>query len=250
MDKKQRFFIYEGRELLLLFVLAIGVSVFAFTLGVHLGKGLPQAELSHSIHQSDSAVETGEEPSPSRYELTEEAKKGDDEAKELLDKKIYSEVLSTGIRLEKERAVELPESSKGTEHSSDAHSDLKRLKDMANEMKQKHGGDQPPAESAQLAKPAPEGEYTLQVGAFPSIDEAGGRLKKLEAMGVKPFVRPAKINGKSWYRVYIGGYPTMEEAERFGKDYVSKHVIQEFVTKNMPSDQFEEETYDAKGRDH
>ena len=38
MEQKQRFFIYDRKEMGVLLFLGVMVAIFAFTLGVHLGK--------------------------------------------------------------------------------------------------------------------------------------------------------------------------------------------------------------------
>lgn len=58
--------------------------------------------------------------------------------------------------------------------------------------------------------------YRLQMGAFSSSESAFQKKQELEAL----FIEEVKVvmdnrNGKQYYKVYMGSYPTMSEAESF-----------------------------------
>jgi cell division protein FtsN len=118
MEKKQRFFIYDRKEVGVLLLLGVMVAVFAFTLGVHLGKrvtgkaspsghGVP-TETSSPVTEAPSLAETEQamtQPTavpPAMVEASEEA----------INHATHDEVSRTGVKLEDSRQLELPEKTK------------------------------------------------------------------------------------------------------------------------------------------
>jgi cell division protein FtsN len=61
--------------------------------------------------------------------------------------------------------------------------------------------------TALASGPAHSGDFTVQVSAFQSYDEAKAYSAQLERKGFKPFIVAAEIKGKgTWYRVRIGSF--------------------------------------------
>ena len=58
------------------------------------------------------------------------------------------------------------------------------------------------------------GEYTVQVSAWMTQQKADAEAAKLSAAGYTAFVEDASVGGESWYRVRVGRYATMQEAEQ------------------------------------
>jgi cell division protein FtsN len=69
----------------------------------------------------------------------------------------------------------------------------------------------PPAEKRSAAVQA--GEFTVQVSAFQTPEEAEAYKASLSRKGYNPYVIPAEITGKGvWYRVRVGRYETKNKA--------------------------------------
>jgi DedD protein len=58
------------------------------------------------------------------------------------------------------------------------------------------------------------GSYTIQVSAWMTKQKAEAEAAKLSAAGYTAFVEDAYVGGGSWYRVRVGRYTTMEEAQQ------------------------------------
>jgi len=58
------------------------------------------------------------------------------------------------------------------------------------------------------------GDYTVQVSAWMTQQKADAEAAKLSAAGYTAFVEDAYVGGGNWYRVRIGRYATMEEAQQ------------------------------------
>lgn len=68
------------------------------------------------------------------------------------------------------------------------------------------------------SQPSQASYYTLQVGAFSSINSVEAFKETLTKKGYHPLVEKVTVEGKTWYRVYVGKYSSKEEAQ--------KHVIE------------------------
>lgn len=76
---------------------------------------------------------------------------------------------------------------------------------------------------------SPIGKYTVQVGSYPTEDEATKQTERLKKEGHSAFFVEAKVkNGeatKTWYRVSVGLFATKKEAEVLMKDLVSEKKV-------------------------
>lgn len=205
MDKKQRIFLYERKEILILGVLACLVALFSFTLGVHLGKKVTPAK-STSAPSTQVAIEGGRDAVPSNLELQEQQKLQQGAIDESLQKNLQKEVGTTGIRTDISRPVELPK-----------------------ETVAEKAGAQPP-----MAPAVKAGKYTLQVGSYLTEKEADERTHALDALGMKPFRGTGTVSGKQRFRVYLGGFPTKREAEEAARRYQKDRVIDSFLVVPTP----------------
>ena len=238
MDQKQRFFIYDRKEMGVLLLLGLMVAVFAFTLGVHLGKRVaPKPDVS-STHQAE-AVETLPDQVPNRQELTEQGKGAQQAADESLNESLKEEVDRTGLRLDTARQVQLPEQplsqNAGATTDTKPSASPRPIKKAASSDAPKSAVDSESAQTdfAALRRVPPEGRFTLQIGSYPSLEEARDQSESLEALGLKPFVRPAEVKGRQWYRVYLDGFPNREMAEKAGARLLGQHKIEAYVVSKM-----------------
>jgi cell division septation protein DedD len=163
-----------------------------------------------------SALPTSSDQVPNRQELTEQSKGAQQAADESLNQALHDEVARTGIKLDSPKQVQLPEKTKSAESTAAAPT--------------KHSEK---VESAAFTREAPQGKFTLQIGSFPTLEEARDQADSLEAMALKPFMRPAEVKGKRWYRVYVGGFNTLDAAEKTGAGYLSQRMIEGFIVTKM-----------------
>lgn len=201
MEPKHRFFIYDRKEMIVLSLLGVFVALFAFTLGIHLGKRLIPA---HS--GSGSAVEAvsgAPDAIPGRQELVDASKDLQEQVDDSLSRSLHEEVVKTGIKLDQPRAVKLPENAKTTEA----------------------GATQAVGDAVSMT-----GAYALQIGSFPSLDEARDRIRALEQKGLKPSLKIADLEGKGvWYRVVLSGFASKDAAEKAGQMHRNNKTIRSFV---------------------
>ncbi len=217
MEKRQNFYVYDRREMVVLVFLGLLVGVFCFTLGMHLGRriGTLAAEQGLTAH---SAVKIAQDELPGRTELSEAGKVADAIADEELNKTVHHEVTKSGVHLDTPRSIALPQHARA-----------------------RHGGATTLPESRAaaglpaLARAVPQGLFTLQIGSYGSVHEAAQKVHALEGQGLTPFVRSVFIEKKGqWYRVYLGGYQNAREAEEQGQSFTRRGVVKAFIVAKMP----------------
>lgn len=224
MEQKQRFFIYDRKEIIVLVFLGLTVALFAFTLGVHLGKKVGHRTAQESA-PSTRLAETGKDELPGRTELVDQMKHTEEAADTALNLQAHEEVARTGIKLDQPKQVALPEKPKSQEAGATTlgqHTEQVEdaMKDRAKKI---------------LARPAPLGRFTLQIGSYPTVKDALQKIDTLESVGMKPFLREVDLSDKGqWFRIYIGGYVSHDEAKQVGTQYQDQHVIDNFVVTKMP----------------
>ena len=196
---------------------------------------------------------------PNRQELTEQAKGAQQAADESLNQALHDEVARTGIKLDTPRQLALPEKTisknggattgsppvveetapvkaapaPGVPAASAAH-EAATAPDKGTYPARIESDSAPKPGNAEvdavaLHRPAPEGRFTIQIGSYPVLEEARDQSDSLEALGLKPYMRPANVRGKQWYRLYVGGFATKDAAEKMGTRYVSQHMIEAYI---------------------
>jgi cell division protein FtsN len=240
MEQKQRFFIYDRKEMGVLLLLGVMVAIFAFTLGVHLGKRVGPHGVAGGPADAET-IPTVPDKIPNRQELTEQAKGAQQAADESLNQALHDEVARTGIKLDTPRQVELPDkpvaknagATTGDRSAQEVKPVAKTEAKHETPVKAETKPAQAEADAVALHRPAPAGKFTLQIGSYPVLDEARDQSDSLEALGMKPFMRPAEVKGKRWFRLYVGGFKTKDAAEKMGARYVSQHMVEAYIVSKM-----------------
>jgi len=92
--------------------------------------------------------------------------------------------------------------------------------------KQPLSGETQPAVKATNPPPATTGgNYLVQVGAFNDLSSARLAADRFKKQGYRTAIKdPYPADRKTVYRVWLGGYPTREEAQRVKDELVKKSV--------------------------
>ena len=162
-----------------LIALGLMVAVFAFTLGIHLGKRVKGGKAATEVAIDPAQVPTLQDSVPNKQELAEQAKGAQAAADEELSQTLRAkwrnpESSSTRLarfnflKIQSPRTVVRPpfRESRGRRGRSSRR--------RAAESKRS---------ASDLAK------YTLQVGSYPTEDEAQEQVDSLRAHGLRPFLR-------------------------------------------------------------
>jgi septal ring-binding cell division protein DamX len=67
--------------------------------------------------------------------------------------------------------------------------------------------------TAATLPPTGTGNFTIQVSSWMTQAKANGEAARLTAAGFPAYVAEGTVEGETWYRVRIGRYATMADAE-------------------------------------
>jgi DedD protein len=75
--------------------------------------------------------------------------------------------------------------------------------------------------------------FTVQIGSFPTQGEAEKLTKTLQDKGFKTSYIPAKVNGQVWYRVNVGLFGTIKEAQDYKKEFLEKTKMSSAIVQRV-----------------
>jgi cell division protein FtsN len=240
MADKPSLYVVEKKEVIILVVLFVLVTVLSFTLGVRYGESVGK-KLAYEQEQAAREI-GGNEAEPGSGSLGKSAEHKDEagslEKSEKGEKSEKEVKIETGEKPEakaeapKARESHSPEeAAKGTHVAPgasrgnvDKNSDeylLNALKDAGVEAP---GGKAPkdaelPAEVKEAPAKAPSrarsGSYVIQVGSHPTENEANAQVRSLQGHHVAAeILAPFKDKQGEWHRVVISGFRSKKEADK------------------------------------
>jgi|GEM_PF-854919 len=108
MRKQHPLFIYDGREVVTLGLMAFVAGSFLFTAGLHYGKRLGLRPVIEIQPGEGKAYPTVTDKVPNRQELFEQGRVSAEAAEKILGDILREQVLKNGVKLDRERQTELP----------------------------------------------------------------------------------------------------------------------------------------------
>lgn len=230
MEDKSKLFVFDKKEVLLIFVFILVIASTAFTVGVRMGmkwqlenQGITKADID--------TVKLKSQNEEYADKLLNENANTEKDIKEEANKRLKEEIERAGkgtTNLELKQEVKIKEET-ATEQTTDSKPDTGNLIDSYNITDDKTTAvEDTPKEAVedinqqdgdvQLANNL-KGKYTVQVGAYKTLDEAKSFASGFEVRGYSPIINEVKIPNKgTWYRVSVGAFGTRNEA----KDYIVK----------------------------
>lgn len=183
MSENTKLYVFEKKEVLLLFIFMILIALTSFLLGVKMGK-------SYSL---ENAGITAADKKTIELKSTEEEVILNDQTK----------VAPT---------AEVSDEAKQKEQFDESY---KKLQDEFSKLN-KNESSEPKSE---MAKDSYVGKYTIQLGSNRSLADSEKFAEGFRARGYNPIINEVKIEGQGmWYRVSLGIFDSLQEA----KDYIIK----------------------------
>jgi cell division protein FtsN len=220
MEDNSKLFVFEKKEVALIFLFIVIISITAFTLGVRVGKKLVQERAG--ITPAD--IKTIELKSPKEEYVDE-----------VMGTSRLDEVVGTQDDVQDEHLEKIDQALKELKKSDfnpepvTANEVSNDTSDLSSEL-----GDQPvitaPAvvESANILK----GKFTIQLGSYDNVEDATNFAEGFVARGYDPIINQVQIAGKgTWFRVSLGTFETITQAKEYikkeqtlfqGQDYIIK----------------------------
>lgn len=255
MSSKPSLYVVERKEVVILVVIFILVTVFSFTIGVKYGESIGK-KLAYQEMQAKSEVEEtapaggslGAHDAPAKKEEhgTPEAKPAHDEkaTHEGHDAKPpQAEAKSPEAAATKEGTS--PKGEKSVETGSDEHlmgalkdagieSPAHKNSELPHSAKAKpaaKSGESSPATSGTMPK---AGAFVIQVGSHPTKKDAEQqRQRLLEHKLDAVILPPVKDKQGEWYRVTIGSYSNRNSAEKDAKMYKDKDFFKSYFIRKL-----------------
>ncbi len=194
MEENNKVIVFEKKEIILILIFVVVLIITSFTLGIRLGKKLTLDEAGiKDVDQKTVELKSG---------LEEDVEKTVEEDSKLTDE----EKLKTLMDESKTRlSNELEKFS--TEDKTEANQSV-----------------------APQTTSAMSGKYTIQLGSYPTVEEAKQFAEGFTVRGYSPIINETKLEGKgNWYRVSLGLFGTVEEAKAYIKNEQSLFSGQDYV---------------------
>lgn len=202
MTAENRTLRFDRREVALVFVLFVFVALLMFTVGIVVGKGLAQARYEKLL----VALAQQAAIRPEEYGLTRPAANGG----EATDSSVAQEVTER-IQASLAPAAERPAKPVDTAPAAKADAPPEKF---------------PPS--------APTGRYTVQVGSYPTEEDAKARVAALRAMGF-PYAyfstKTFRDVKDTWYRVWLGYFPDDASAKKSGELLQKRGEVKNYLVR-------------------
>ncbi len=88
-------------------------------------------------------------------------------------------------------------------------------------------------ETREVASILPSNRYTVQVGSFPTQAEADKLSGDLINKGYKASAVSAQVNGQTWFRVHVGLFPSVKEAQDYKKGFLEKTKLSSAIVQRV-----------------
>ncbi|MGE4234711.1 MAG: SPOR domain-containing protein [Bacteriovoracia bacterium] len=76
-------------------------------------------------------------------------------------------------------------------------------------------------------------QFTVQIASYPTISEAELLTKEMQGKGYKTSYVPATVNGQTWYRVNVGLFGSVKEAQDYKKDFLEKTQLSSAIIQRV-----------------
>lgn len=190
MNDKSNLYVFERKEVFLIFIFMILIGVTSFILGVKVGKqysftqaGFVEADSERVEMLSKEEEQVREEGVPSDVQIDTENLR--EQMNENLERKIREELERETAPVESSPAVVPTQTESVQEKPKDSMS----------------------------------GKYTIQLGSYRTLEEAEQFANGFKIKGYNPIISQKEIQGRgTWYRVSLGAFETVSAA----KDYILK----------------------------
>lgn len=214
MDDKTKLYVFEKKEVLLIFLFLILISTASFLFGVKIGTNYSFQKSGYS-EQDRMNIEMKSDEEELVLDVIKdktEDKTDYDKIKEVTEKSLKSN-LDTEF-MEEEKKYNQSDSMKGTATNK---IQLKKEEVTSGEEMVKT---EPRPSSGNKKKDQLFGKYTIQIGSYRSVKEAEEFAGGYTVLGFNPIIYDINLGPKgTWYRVSLGAFETIGES----KDYIVKN---------------------------
>lgn len=219
MDDKTNLYVFEKKEVLLIFVFMILIAVTSFVLGVKIGKSFTYTEVERAVEESARVdmKSTQEEAVQQMMEVENPAKDYEEDVHSRIEEHIRREFEAD------ERRVAPPMPQDKVEQQIEIPQEQPLLQ-----------GEPLESTAPAISENSLRGKYTIQVGSHRSKTEAEQFANGFKVRGYDPIINEVEVPGRGiWYRVSIGIFDSISDARDYaikeqslfqGEDYVFQRL--------------------------
>ena len=218
---------YLSKVQLVLVTVGFAVTcLLVFLLGIVIGQGIEERKL---LKQEEPLVKVPIQPSSPSAKSGQEAPGKDDQLT------FYDTLGKGGGAPAKESPAEKAVKIKPTAEPPPEAKEVKTASipppEAASVPKKEIKAEKPAPEKVDAASKPTEDDkakgdaardWTVQVNAFPDERSAQRLADRLKQKGYDAYVTTANFNGRDWYRVRVGHYPTRAQAKQFVEQLQTK----------------------------
>lgn len=227
MSDKPSLYVVEKKEVVILVILFVLVTVLSFTMGVRYGESVGKKAAHEQVVAQQETGTAGAEQIGGK--LGEQKAVG---AEAPLSEDLPSAPASDSRAAPKPAERPQPPAKESVDKSSDEF-----LLDALKESGIEPPGGKAPNESKlpDEVKRVRSGYYVIQVGSHLTKSEAESQARQLRAKSVSPEILPPfKDRQGEWHRVVVGSYKTKREAEKEAQRLKGRRVILSFFVWRLP----------------
>lgn len=228
----------EKKQALTLLVLVLVVSLSSFTLGVIVGRRGAERDLTQNPPEPRRIMvaevpKTQASPEPSVKDETNPAEENAEEEKlTFYDNLSRGETIPLGSGINLPPEEENPVAEKPQEEKASVTTQTEPVAKVAPKPEKVVA----PVATVSIPKEIPpadiNGSYSVQVGSFSSVADAGRLKKSVVAKGYSAFIVEADLGAKGiWYRVRLGPYADADVAKKAMLIADKKDNIKGFVSR-------------------
>lgn len=217
MDEKSKLFVFDKKEVILLFLFILLSTVLSFTLGVKIGSDYSfeksgytsddrstadNFELKSEAEESTEAVISKHEKAEDKEKVLEKTEKALEEEFNRLDVQLSND--DQPVEVKRDEAPKIDNSMAKVAENTVQDKPMNVATDNSL-------NDVDPSNYI--------GKYTIQLGSYPNVDEAQKFADGFKIRGYQPIINEVNLGQKGiWYRVSLGVFENIAEA----RDYVQK----------------------------
>lgn len=202
MDGENKLFVFDRKEIILIFVFVIVIAATAFTLGVRTGKSISLKKSGYTNEDIEKVtLKSSTEEDVEEIMGTEETKLSPEKLEKMALEKVDEN---------------LDEAKQVVTQPSEAVTDLLNKEPDTPVMKAPDKTEDIMSVTKAGSNDQYTGKYTIQVGSFDNLADAKEFAETFLLRGYDVIVRQKELGARgTYFRVSLGVFNTFSEAERF-----------------------------------
>ncbi|MBF0360008.1 MAG: SPOR domain-containing protein [Oligoflexia bacterium] len=230
MDEKNRVFIFDKKELALIFIFMILIAVTCFAFGVKIGKSF-SLQKGGVVHVDKERVDLKSVEEEKMDDVTKKMMVSSREGVKPNVDKTYKKLEEEFEKINRTSMDDTPQdlsTQQSTQQSANNIASTSNVVDVANKSATASVASRSPSSvasttlantSAAANTAGSTGKFTIQIGSYQLESDAIKFADGFRIRGYSPIISEVRIPEKGvWYRVSIGSFNNISDA----KDYISK----------------------------